>query len=408
MIAPVPDDETRPSEDSPSSPLGITSPAASSFDTAESDAGYRLLWETSPDAMILLDEESTIQSASAAMLRVFGYTPDEVIGRPLAMLQPERLREAHRAGMQRYLATGERKLDWRATRIPGLHKDGHEFALEVAFSDVEIAGVRLFAGFARDLTDSVRAEEALKQSAARYRALAENALDLVCELDNQGRFAYASPNFRGVLGYEPPELLGTSPFELIHPGDRERVIQQFADAISGSAPPGTSTFRLKRRDETWCWLEVSANFYRDDAGESHAVILARDTGERMALEATLRESEERLRTFVQNAPFILTATDREGRYVLQEGAGLARFGIGPGAHVGQSIFELYADEPRVCENLRRALGGESFTDVVEFFGVTFQVSSTKAPYALRWNFTSATDRAIEDWKIFPNRNSAKA
>ena len=341
--------------------------------TLDTDAGYRLLWETSPDAVMLLDEESRIQAASPAMLQVFGYAPDEVIGRDLAMLQPERLREAHRAGMRRYLASGEKKLDWRATRIAGLHKDGHEFAVELAFSDLQVDGTRQFAGFARDVSERARAEDALKQAEARYRALAENAFDLVCELDSQGRFAYVSPNFKDVLGYEPETLLGQSPFALIHDDDRERVFQQFAEAISEQAPPGTSTFRLQRQDETWCWLEVSANFYRDEAGESHAVILARDIAQRMAMEATLRVSEERLRTFVEHAPLILTATDREGRYVLQEGAGLARFGIGPGEHVGQSIFELYADQPRVCENLRRALAGESFADVVELFGVTFEV-----------------------------------
>jgi PAS domain S-box-containing protein len=198
----------------------------------------------------------------------------------------------------------------------------------------------------------------------------------VCELDSQGRFAYGSPNFQDVLGYEPPALIGTSPFPLIHPDDRERVIQQFANAISENAPPGTSIFRLRRADDAWSWLEVSANFFKDDQGDSRAVILARDIAERMAMEETLRESEERLRVFVENVPVILFASDAEGVFTLYEGAGLERVGLRPGQFVGRSIFEVHADTPRVGENLRRALAGEAFSDLVQIGGVTFEAHHT--------------------------------
>src|SRR6185436_11393206 len=62
-------------------------------------------------------------------------------------------------------------------------------------------------------------ENALKQSEAQYRLITENTRDLICLLDGQNRFLYASPSYELVLGYRPNELLGTDCFELIHPGD---------------------------------------------------------------------------------------------------------------------------------------------------------------------------------------------
>src|ERR1051326_3164255 len=85
----------------------------------ESELRYRLLWEASPDAVILLDMESRIHFANPAVKQVFGYAPEEIIGQSLTLLQPERLRAAHLAGLQRYLQTGIKKLNWRATETVG-------------------------------------------------------------------------------------------------------------------------------------------------------------------------------------------------------------------------------------------------------------------------------------------------
>src|SRR5205807_5129139 len=72
----------------------------------ESELRYRLLWETSPDAVILMDTESRIHFANPAVKEVFGYLPEEVIGQCLNLLQPDHLRGVHITGLKRYLQTG--------------------------------------------------------------------------------------------------------------------------------------------------------------------------------------------------------------------------------------------------------------------------------------------------------------
>ena len=134
----------------------------------ESELRYRLLWETSPDAVILMDPDSQIHFANPAVEGVFGYKPEEVIGGNLSMLQPESLRGAHSAGISRYLRTGEKKLNWRATETLGRRKDGTEIAIEVSFSDMVLHGQRRFVGFIRDITERKKAEKELRENQEQF------------------------------------------------------------------------------------------------------------------------------------------------------------------------------------------------------------------------------------------------
>jgi|CXWL01.1.fsa_nt_gi PAS domain S-box-containing protein/diguanylate cyclase (GGDEF)-like protein len=246
---------------------------------------YERLWETSPDAIVVVNEQSIIVAASPVIERVFGYAPEELAGQELSVLQPEHLRDMHRASMQHYMSSGERRLDWTSIQIPALHRDGHEFLVEISFGETNVGGERVFSGFIRDVTARVQAEAALSESESRYRALTENTLDLVCELGSDGRFVYASPNFQQILGYEPAALIGQAPFDFIHEEDRPRVAMQFSDLISEVTNPGSTSFRFQRADGSWCSMEVSANLFEPPGGERHMVIVARDLSARQQAES---------------------------------------------------------------------------------------------------------------------------
>jgi hypothetical protein len=85
------------------------------------------------------------------------------------MLQPDRFRAAHRDAIRRYLKTGVKTLNWRATEIIGVHRDGHEVPIEIAFSDMEVDGQRWFVGFMRDITMRKQAETALREAEEHLR-----------------------------------------------------------------------------------------------------------------------------------------------------------------------------------------------------------------------------------------------
>ena len=90
----------------------------------------------------------------------------------------------------------------------------------------------------------------------------------------------------------------------------------------------------------------------------------------------LKRAQEQLRAVVANAPIVLFAVDAAGRFTLSEGRGLETLGLEPGQMVGQSAFEVYRDAPRIVENLKRALAGEDFSDVVELDALAFETRYT--------------------------------
>ena len=117
---------------------------------AELGGRYRSVIETSPDGVIVMDAGGTIVTANPALMRILGYEPEELIGQPLTVIMPERYRQGHRDGLQHYLATGTRKLDWRSIQLSGLDKQGCEIPLSIAFGEFEENGERLFTGILRD------------------------------------------------------------------------------------------------------------------------------------------------------------------------------------------------------------------------------------------------------------------
>jgi PAS domain S-box-containing protein len=135
----------------------------------QSELRYRLLCQTATDAIVMMDTGGTIHFANPAVETVFGYKPEELVGQNLTSLQPERLRQSHRAAVAHYLSTGEKHVNWRGVEMPALRKDGVEIPVEVAFSDMETQGQRWFVGFIRDISERKRTERTLQENQEQFR-----------------------------------------------------------------------------------------------------------------------------------------------------------------------------------------------------------------------------------------------
>src|SRR5260370_3418258 len=134
----------------------------------------RIIADTASDAIITIDENSTMLFINRAAEKIFGYSHAELIGQSLTMLMPDYLRHVHRAGLQRYLATGARHISWEAVELPGLHKDGREVPLELSFGEFTENGRRFFTGIARDITERRRLERRLAAQFQVARILTES------------------------------------------------------------------------------------------------------------------------------------------------------------------------------------------------------------------------------------------
>lgn len=125
------------------------------------EALLRSILDTVPDALVVIDGGGLIQSFSTAAQRLFGFRPEEAVGRNVSMLMPSPYREAHDGYLARYLLTGERRIIGIGRIVVGQRKDGSTFPMELAVGEVDVSGARLFTGFVRDLTERQQRERRL-------------------------------------------------------------------------------------------------------------------------------------------------------------------------------------------------------------------------------------------------------
>lgn len=141
----------------------ITDQKAAEAALERRESHLQSILETVPDAMVVIAEDGTICSFSAAAERLFGYTEADVAGQNVSMLMPDPDRRQHDGYLHRYLTTGERRIIGQARLVTGLKRDGTTFPMELAIGETISGGQRLFTGFVRDLTDRRRTELRLQE-----------------------------------------------------------------------------------------------------------------------------------------------------------------------------------------------------------------------------------------------------
>ncbi|MBO0784214.1 MAG: PAS domain S-box protein, partial [Ktedonobacteraceae bacterium] len=119
----------------------------------ESEARYRIVAESANDAIVSADSEGRIISWNGAAQDMFQFTEDEALGQPLTMIIPERHRQAHQQGWERYRRTGTQYIMGRVVEFHGLRKDGSEFPVELSLSSWKTESGALFSGIIRDITE---------------------------------------------------------------------------------------------------------------------------------------------------------------------------------------------------------------------------------------------------------------
>jgi two-component system NtrC family sensor kinase len=153
----------------------------------ESEQRFRGLIGTAQDAVVIMDHHGRITLVNHVAEKIFGYREKEMLGQPVTPLMPERYREAHRQGIERYLRTREASLIGRTIELGGLRRSGEEFPLEMSLSVMEHKGSPLFTAIIRDITERKKIEAELKSLTdelerkveERTKALKETQVQLI-------------------------------------------------------------------------------------------------------------------------------------------------------------------------------------------------------------------------------------
>lgn len=456
---------------------------------------FESILDIAPDAIITTDMRGVIISFSRGAEEMFGYRAGETIGRSIEMLLPERYREMHARERDRF-TRGEAKTRYMGHRpaIRGLRRDGTEFRAEASIARVEHGEIVHLAVIVRDMTERFEAEEALRRSEERARALFEEAVDAIVIFGAGDVIEDANDAACRLLDYERAAVLGRSLFEFV-PGHRReaaravlasvrsgevvdldtdlvsrggklvashvrvnalsdgRVLVVFRDITErlaaqqalreseelfrqtfDGAPTGISVMGLDCKrvwvNQAWCemlgytrdeliggnfqqlthaddlpaelvltgelkrgerrlyqmekryirkdgsivWALVAGTALRDEEGTiTRFVAHIQDITEHKLAEEALRESEERLRSIIEEAQIILLRLDEHGVFTFCEGRGLESLGIAAGALTGQSVWSLPGTTAETLELLHTVYAGQPVVDTLEIGDKVFEL-----------------------------------
>lgn len=258
------------------------------------------------DCIIVMDSAGRIVEFNPAAEQSFGFTRDEVIGCLLSeTIVPERYREAHQRGLQHYLETGEGPVLRQRIEIAAVHKDGTEFAVELAIDVARDQSGDIFVAYLRDISERQRTQEALRESqrqfrreAIRNRELLSVASDGVHILDTGGRIIIASASFARILGYAPEEVAGLHVSRWDARFSQEQLERNILPDLF--AAEGIVTFETRHRHKNGAILEVEVTAHAASIeGESLLFCSSRDITERKRLQADLEQHRQHLEELVE-------------------------------------------------------------------------------------------------------------
>lgn len=232
----------------------------------ESEARKAAILDTALDGIVLMSHEGRIVDFNPAAERMFQRRRAEVIGQDMAeIIIPARLREMHRRGLARYLATGAARILGQHVETEALRADGTEFPVELSIVAIAGAAPPLFAGHLRDITARKAAEQALRESSERFRNLADNIAQLAWMADERGWIFWYNKRWLEYTGATLEEMQGAGWERVHHPEHIAGVREKWRRHLR-AGEVWEDTFPLRGKDGSFRWFLSRAMPIRDESG----------------------------------------------------------------------------------------------------------------------------------------------
>lgn len=201
-----------------------------------SEAQTRAIVETAVDGIITIDANGIVHSMNPAAETIFGYEAADVTGNNISMLMPEPFRSQHDQYVSNYLQTGVKKIIGSGREVVGLRKDGTEFPMDLAVSEIQLSDRHMFTGIVRDVTSRKQMECDLLDREQRYRSLVETAASVILFLSPDGDVMEWNREAERIFGYARDEVLGKNYFEMMLHDEVRAAVSDEIDLVLRGRP----------------------------------------------------------------------------------------------------------------------------------------------------------------------------
>ncbi|MBS7616957.1 PAS domain S-box protein [Candidatus Bathyarchaeota archaeon] len=322
----------------------------------ESDSVFRSLVDDAFVGIAIVDLKGRIVYANKALSKLSGFSNEELLGRPFKdFIQFSDLKKV----VQLFLKRSVDPLELRA-----ISKNGQVLQLRSKPSKLVINGKTVgFHAVIVDISDFKEMEKRLAEANKRLEAILEGAIEGIIVVDPDENLTFANRAFAEIVGYTEKELVGMNLRKLIDVEGLKKILTETETRKKGKVSRYKLT--LYRKNGEPRIVQVSASpLWNPNGDYAGAISIIMDVTEQIRMEETLRESEERLRKLIENAPDAIYINDLDGNFIDGNKQAELLIGYKKEELIGKNLFEVILYSEKYAEKVKEAMAknkkGEKF------------------------------------------------
>ena len=346
--------------------------ASSSFDTNHvrlkmiltEEQAWRIIFEQSPNGVLLSDDEGNIIYTNKAATEILGYSREEFLKMRSHDLPAEEFRDDVDPHIQRILR-GESLI----TEVYNVRKDGSKRFVQLHETRVIFPNGKYgIMTISTDISRAKQAEEALKESMEMYRILVEHSNDGIVFIKD-GLITYGNPQIIDILKVKPEDFLNQPITKFIHPGQKNLVIKRYKNRAAGKTEPTIYRTILISSQGEEKHVEFNVNFI-EQANEKIDIVFIRDITSRIQAEKALSESEKSYRGLFNNSSEGILILDSSGTILDANSSGQILFDYSRDEFIGKTLHEIANTSQTSLDELTQLinLAYQGQTQKMEFWG----------------------------------------
>lgn len=353
-----------------------------------SEERYKNLFDKSPVGILLIDENGYIINANDAFGKLSGYSLEEIIGNHVKMFAPAGNENRADENIKYLMNTG-----YLEHQVTSRRKDGSIHVIQLVENKIVLQNGRQgLLSISTDITEKIKAEEALRESEERFRSIINELNDTITIVDENRKISYQNSSGYNTFGFTEQEMIGKDPFEFVHPDDVPLVAKEFNDVVNKENSGIPTLFRVIRKNGSFAYIESTGLNMLDNKAVKGVVIVGKDVTEKVTADIALRQSEEEKAKILQatlSGMYVYDTVKRSFNFVNAAYTQITGWSINELNGMGEKFFELFhpADSKRAFDHYQGI--ADSKTDTFYFIEYRFRTKDA------RWIWLLSYDRAFE-------------